>query len=68
MSARLYCWEINTKAPPTNELAVRQAILYATDKDSVINTLFKGAYIKAYGPLSQPTIGYDKAGRVVRDS
>lgn len=56
-----YNWEINTKAPPTNDLAVRQAILYAVDKDAVINTLFKGAYVKAYGPLSQPTIAYDKA-------
>ncbi len=56
-----YDWEINTKVAPTNELAVRQAILYATDKDAVINTLFKGAYIKAYGPLSQPTIAYDKS-------
>ena len=56
-----YCWEINTKVAPTNELAVRQAILYAVDKDAIINTLFKGAYIKAYGPIAQPTVGYDKA-------
>ena len=61
LTGKPYSWEMNTKVPPTNDPAVRQAILYAVDKDAVINTLFKGAYVKAFGPLAQPTIGYDKA-------
>ncbi|HET9014194.1 MAG TPA: ABC transporter substrate-binding protein [Thermomicrobiaceae bacterium] len=37
--------------PPTDELAVRQAISYAIDKDTIVNTLYKGIGTKAIGPL-----------------
>ena len=37
--------------PPTDELAVRQAISYAIDKDTILNTLYKGIGTKAIGPM-----------------
>ncbi|HUY98791.1 MAG TPA: ABC transporter substrate-binding protein [Thermomicrobiaceae bacterium] len=37
--------------PPTDDLAVRQAICYAIDKDTILNTLYKGIGTKAIGPL-----------------
>ena len=40
-----------TDKAPTDELAVRQAICYAIDKDTIVNTLYKGIGTKAIGPL-----------------
>ncbi len=37
----------NNKIPPFNNLAVRQAFAYATDKTSLVNAIFKGSAIPA---------------------
>jgi peptide/nickel transport system substrate-binding protein len=55
-----YCIMINAQKPPTDELAVRQAIEYATDAKSIINTLFKGLYSAADSVLTPATPGYNK--------
>jgi peptide/nickel transport system substrate-binding protein len=55
-----YCIMINAQKPPTNELAVRQAIEYATDAKSIISTLFKGLYSTADSVLTPVTPGYNK--------
>jgi peptide/nickel transport system substrate-binding protein len=53
-----YCIMINAQKPPTNELAVRQAIEFATDSKAIINTLFKGLYTPATSVLTPATQGY----------
>ena len=50
---------INTERPPTNELAVRQALNYGLDKDTIIKTLNFDLYVPAYGPLNAATLGFD---------
>lgn len=50
---------INVTKPPTDELAVRQAMLYAVDQKAIVNALFKDVYAPAYTPLEAPTLGYD---------
>ena len=55
-----YCIMINAQKPPTNELAVRQAIEYATNNKAIINTLFKGLYAPADSVLTPVTQGYSK--------
>jgi peptide/nickel transport system substrate-binding protein len=55
-----WCLVLNTERFPTDDLAVRQALNYATDKDTIIETLFFGLYTAAYGPMSSVTLGYDE--------
>jgi peptide/nickel transport system substrate-binding protein len=54
-----WAFMINVKRPPTDELAVRQAINYAVDKQAIIDTLYQGLYTPAYGPLSPTTFAYN---------
>jgi peptide/nickel transport system substrate-binding protein len=53
-----YCIMINAQKAPTDELAVRQAIEYAIDNQTIINTLFKGLYSPANSVLTPVTAGY----------
>ncbi len=50
---------LNTEKPPTDDLRVRQAILYGTDRETVVKTIFLGYSPVAYGPLGAATIDYD---------
>ncbi len=50
---------INNALWPTNDLAVRQAINYAIDKNGVIKLADAGQYPPTWGPLQQGTYGYD---------
>jgi peptide/nickel transport system substrate-binding protein len=50
---------MNTQREPTNDLKVRQALLYATDPTVSANTIFRGYFPPAYGPLSSITSGYN---------
>ncbi len=43
---------LNVRKPPTDELAVRQAINYGVDKEALVQTLFKGTGQPAYAPLT----------------
>jgi peptide/nickel transport system substrate-binding protein len=52
---------LNTARPPTDDLRVRQALLYATDRPTIVSTVFMGYSPVAHGPLSAVTMGYDPA-------
>jgi peptide/nickel transport system substrate-binding protein len=39
---------------------VRQALIHATNKKAIVDTLQSGVYQEAFGPLSRITFGYDK--------
>lgn len=41
----------NTQKAPTNELAVRQACIYATDQEAIVLAVFQGVHPAAYGLL-----------------
>jgi peptide/nickel transport system substrate-binding protein len=49
---------MNTERPPTDDLVVRQAILYALDRAAIVRTVFMGTSPVAEGPLSASTQGY----------
>ena len=50
---------INAGAWPTNDVAVRSAILYAVDKKGVEQLADAGAYPVSNTPLSKGMAGYD---------
>ena len=52
---------LNTSRAPTDDPRVRQALLYATDREAIVQTIFMGYSPQAYGPLSAVTMGYDPA-------
>ena len=51
-------WHINTQLMPTNELAVRRAILYAADMSAGTQAITRGISPVAHGPLSAVTPEY----------
>lgn len=55
-----YGYPINVDKAPTNELPVRQAILYAVDQDKMNQTVLAGAYEPAHNVLTPTTPGYSK--------
>lgn len=55
---------VNTQKPPTDDLAVRQALEYAVDKPTIANTLNFGVYPPAQAPLSPVTFGYSKDAEI----
>jgi len=52
---------MNTARPPTDDLLVRQAILYALDRPAIVQTVFMGLSPVADGPLCANTPGYTPA-------
>ena len=44
---------INVSISPTDELAVRQAINYATDKQGIADVVYFGLTVPAYGPVTK---------------
>lgn len=52
---------LNAAKAPTDELPVRQAMLYALDMETIIETLWYGTRKAAQGPLSSPTSSYNPA-------
>ena len=51
---------INTQRFPTDDLRIRQALLYATDRQTLVDTIFNGFSPAAWGPLSSGTLGFDE--------
>jgi peptide/nickel transport system substrate-binding protein len=51
---------VNTTRSPTDDLRVRQALLYATDRQAIVDAIFMGYSPPAYGPLCRATWGYDQ--------
>ncbi len=59
----------NTNRAPTSSLAVRQALIMATDRQAITQAIFQGFSPVAYGPLSAATLHYDPSieGRYTYD-
>jgi peptide/nickel transport system substrate-binding protein len=51
---------INITRPPTNELAVRKAMIHAVDRQALADLVFFGVYPQAYGPLTKGSWAYSK--------
>jgi peptide/nickel transport system substrate-binding protein len=52
-------FDLNMTNPPTDELAVRQAILFATNKAEIIKIAFNSVYPVANSILTSTMLGYD---------
>ncbi len=52
---------LNTSLPPTDDLNVRKAIIYATDKQGIIESVYFNMVEPAYGPLSRVFPEYEPA-------
>jgi len=48
---------LNTERPPTDDLSVRQALVYATDREAIVMAIFKNLSPVAHSPLNAVTIG-----------
>lgn len=55
-----YCFMVNAKKSPTDDLRVRQALEYATNQEAIIKTLFFGLYDAANSLFCPNTPGYSK--------
>ncbi len=55
-----YWFFMNNTAWPFDSLAMRQAVSCGFEKDSVINTIFKGRYMPAHGPLPPGIFGFSQ--------
>jgi peptide/nickel transport system substrate-binding protein len=54
-------YHLNAQLPPTNELAVRQAINYAIDQRTISEVIFRGTRPPAYGLFMPASPYYNKA-------
>jgi peptide/nickel transport system substrate-binding protein len=50
---------LNTKAPPFDNVNVRQAVAWGINRDEILNTVLKGVGVLAQGPLSPGSWAYD---------
>lgn len=55
-----YGYPLNVAKPPTDELAVRRAMLYAVDQNKMNETVLNGAYQPAHNVITPTTQGYSK--------
>jgi peptide/nickel transport system substrate-binding protein len=53
----LQMW-MNTAKSPTDDLLVRQALIYGCDREAIVNGIFRGFSPVAYGPLGRTTPFY----------
>ena len=49
---------LNTEKPPTDDVRIREALLFATDREAIASAIFKDYSPVACGPLSAVTMGY----------
>lgn len=50
---------MNTTRSPMEDIRVREALLYGTDREAIISSVFRNTSPVAYGPLTAVTAGYD---------
>jgi peptide/nickel transport system substrate-binding protein len=50
---------VNVTKSPTDDIRVRQALLYAVDRQAIVDAVFMGYSPPAAGPLNRVTWGYD---------
>lgn len=51
--------QLNCQKAPTDDVLVRQAMVYAVDRSVVTDVIFRGTVPMAYGPLEPLTAGYN---------
>ena len=54
---------LNSQLSPLDDQRVRQALLYATDRETIVRTIFGDTSPAAFGPLSAATKGYSTGVR-----
>jgi peptide/nickel transport system substrate-binding protein len=54
-------YELNTPHAPLDDVRVRQALNWATNKEEICKVLFNNAFTPARTPLQPPTFGYDES-------
>ena len=52
-------WFLNSALPPTDDIRVRQAILFAADMEAAVRSITRGFNPVAHGPLSAVTPEYE---------
>ncbi|MBZ0292227.1 MAG: hypothetical protein K8L99_06630, partial [Anaerolineae bacterium] len=52
---------INTQQFPTDERAVRQALLFGTNRNAIVDAVFQRFSPVAWGPLTSSTLYYDRS-------
>ncbi len=52
---------MNTARPPLDDVRVRQALLYGTNRQAIVSAVFYDTSPVAYGPLAANTLGYEPA-------
>jgi len=58
--AGLYVLAVNSKAPPLDNPKIKQALSFATDRDAIVKSLWRGQGIVPNGFVSKgDTVGYD---------
>ncbi|KAB8197385.1 hypothetical protein FH608_002160 [Nonomuraea phyllanthi] len=62
MAVAEYMFMLNTAVPPLDDLRVRRALAYATDRETVISTLRGGLTEPADGPWSKDAKWYAEGG------
>ncbi len=60
-AAAVFWLSLNTKLKPLDQLPVRQALNYATDRQALVTTLLRGYGQPATSPLAPADFGYDPA-------
>lgn len=50
-------WLLNVRRPPTNDVKVRQALLYGLNRAAFVDSVFRGTGTAACAPLTQHTLG-----------
>lgn len=56
---RLFRFEVNNEHPPLNDVRVRQALLYATPQDDILNSVFFGFASAEKSPVPSAYPDYD---------
>jgi peptide/nickel transport system substrate-binding protein len=56
-----YSLMLNVTRPPTDDVKVRQAMAWATDRAGLVKTVWQGLYEPACSVLTSVTFGYDPA-------
>jgi peptide/nickel transport system substrate-binding protein len=62
ISGMPYGYLLNTTTAPTDDLAVRQAVIHAVDRESIVESLFDGQYQVATSVVTPTTGGYVDGG------
>jgi peptide/nickel transport system substrate-binding protein len=62
ISGMPYGYLLNTTTSPTDDTLVRQAVMHAVDRKSIVDTLFDGQYELATSVVTKGTSGYVDGG------